>query len=105
MNNGQIILIDDNYAELRICQEAMKMANPYNELKTFNNAVQALEYIKHHYRQIFAVICDIKMPQMTGIELLEEINADFELKMLAIPFIFFSNSSNEKDVERAYSLA
>lgn len=45
------------------------------------------------------------MPKITGIELLKKINEDSNLRMQAIPFIFLSNSSSAKDVEKAYTLA
>jgi CheY-like chemotaxis protein len=41
---------------------------------------------------------------LSGLELLEKINADYKLKMKAIPFIFLSNSNSAKDVEQAYAL-
>ena len=44
------------------------------------------------------------MPKMTGIELLASINADHELKMHAIPFIFLSDSKNSAVIESAYAL-
>ncbi len=104
--NSQIILIDDNHTELRLAKEAFQQipGNPY-EVIFFDRSPEAFGYIKQNAADIFIVICDIKMPQMTGMEMLEQINADYELKMEAIPFIFLSNSENLKEIEHAYSLA
>jgi CheY-like chemotaxis protein len=42
---------------------------------------------------------------LSGPELLDRINQDHELKMAAIPFIFLSNSAQEKDILCCYELA
>src|SRR5689334_1645287 len=102
---GQIILIDDNPVELLLCKQALKNIECQHEIISFSNPKVAFDYLKKTNHKIFIVICDIEMPQMTGIELLEKINANGKLRLKAIPFIFLSNSNVDKEIERAYALA
>src|SRR5204863_6826074 len=100
----EIIFIDDNRAELLLAEEAIKEIEKFI-LKTFDDASLAYKYISENSKRIFLIISDINMPRLSGIELLGLINADYDLKMEAIPFIFLSNSGNTEDIEKAYALA
>jgi CheY-like chemotaxis protein len=105
MNRGNVLLIDDSISELRLYKEAFKDTGYPKELVTFSDAHLAYDYIVKNHEKIFLIICDVNMPGMTGPDLLKKINENHELKMQAIPFMFFSNSENEKDIEAAYSLS
>jgi len=104
-HHGTIMIIDDNRSELRLFEEAYKETGYGYALKKFTDAKEALTYFVIHAKTVFMIICDISMPGMNGPELLDTINLNHELKMEAVPFIFFSNSNIKKDVMRAYSQA
>jgi len=105
LNQGTIMIIDDNQGELRLFEEAYKDTGYEYVLKKFTDAREALNYFVIHAKKVFMIICDISMPGMDGPELLDTINQNHELKMEAVPFIFFSNSNIRKDVRRAYTLS
>jgi CheY-like chemotaxis protein len=100
-----IVIIDDSRPELRLYEEAFKDSNLPYQLKIFEDGISALKFIIIHVQEIFAILCDISMPGMSGSDLLEKINESHELKMECVPFIFLSNSKVKDDVEKAYSLA
>jgi CheY-like chemotaxis protein len=104
MKNTTIVLIDDSKEEIQLFKLAFNDVNTLSSLITFNDAPSAFDYIVENAKRIFIILCDISMPRMSGFDLLEKINADHQLKMSAIPFIFFTNSSQEEDVQKAYSL-
>src|SRR5215467_4406460 len=105
MRRGQIILIDDNEEDLSFSLEAFKEIPEKYSIVTFADSTSALRYIQENRGKIFIIISDLHMPRMTGIELLASINADHELKMHAIPFIFLSDAKNSAVIESAYALA
>ena len=72
------------------------------EVSGCSNGLKALERVEDENFDV--LIADIKMPGLTGIELLEKINANSELKMQCLPFIFLTNSATPEDIEHAYSL-
>ena len=65
----RIVVIDD---EERMCQslQALLQGNGY-DVATFQKSPDAIEAIR--LKKIDLVITDIKMPQMTGIEILKEV--------------------------------
>jgi CheY-like chemotaxis protein len=101
---GEIILIDDSKDDLLFTFEALKDIPQTFSIVTFHDSTVALKYIQDSRSKVFIIICDLNMPKMTGIELLASINADHELKMHAIPFIFLSDSRNSAEIESAYAL-
>ena len=105
MHRGEIILIDDSDVDLSFCLEALNDFSHHYHPVTFQDSDAALEYIRENRTRIFVVVSDMNMPRMTGIELLSSINADHELKMHAIPFIFLSDSKNSAVIESAYAQA
>jgi CheY-like chemotaxis protein len=105
MKRGSVVLIDDDEAELRLYEEAFKLTGFPRELITFSTGEAAYRFIADKNEEIFVIISDINMPAMSGPDLLRKINANPDLKMKCIPFLFFSNSENEKDIEEAYKLA
>ncbi len=48
------------------------------------------------------VICDVKMPQLSGFELKAKANEDPELR--AIPFVFLSAATQKEDIARGKAL-
>lgn len=104
MIRGQVILIDDNEDDLSFSLEAFKEIPENYSLVTFFDSSTALNYIQENRSKIFMIISDLNMPRMSGIELLASINADHELKMHAIPFIFLSDAKNSAIIESAYAL-
>ena len=48
------------------------------------------------------ILLDLNMPRKNGLEVLEEIRADDDLKR--IPVLILTTSENDEDVQRAYEL-
>ncbi len=67
----KIFAVDDEKLALEMLVEAITEACPDAEVTGFNNPLDCLEEAKKNY--IDVVFSDIQMPQMTGIELSEEL--------------------------------
>ena len=69
-----VVIVDD---EVRIAEGLKriitKMNNSYQVIEVFNDSEQALQYISENKHRVDLLITDICMPELTGLELLEEI--------------------------------
>lgn len=113
MNKGvgdfswEILLVEDNPADVCLTQEALKEANVTHNLAVAEDGVVALEYLRQEGENAGAVrpdiiLMDLNMPRMNGHELLAKIKSDDSLK--SIPVIVLSSSAAVNDISRAYDL-
>lgn len=103
----EILLVEDNPADVRLTQEALREGKVRNNLHVARDGVEALELLRRQGR--FAqvprpdlVLLDLNLPRKDGREVLAEIKADPELK--TIPVVVLTTSSAETDILRSYSL-
>ncbi len=66
-----IVVDDDNIIRMGLKKMIEKISDTYNVVSSFQNGILTFEYLKEH-TDIDLVITDIKMPVMTGIELIEK---------------------------------
>lgn len=66
-----IVVDDDNIIRMGLTKMIEKIYESYEVISSFQNGALALEYLKNHSKEVDLVITDIKMPVMTGIELIE----------------------------------
>jgi CheY-like chemotaxis protein len=64
------------------------------------SGVEGLEMIKTQKPNL--ILCDMMMPPPDGLQLKKEINGDTELS--AIPFLFISAKTSQKDIDSAFAL-
>jgi len=103
----EILLVEDNPADIRLTQEAFAVNKVYNKLHVVTDGEQALDFL--HRRGFFVgaprpdvVLLDLNIPKIHGIEVLREMKADESLRK--IPVIMLTTSGNEADVEKTYSI-
>jgi CheY-like chemotaxis protein len=101
---GLILFIDDDMDEHFLFKHSMKETNTANEIRTFRNGVEALDFLTSTEEEIFFIICDINMPKMDGLELKRRIESVLEIKAKSIPFIFHSNQTSPAEIRTAYTL-
>jgi CheY-like chemotaxis protein len=86
-----IVVEDDEFVNETLCD--LLMLNGFT-VKNAYNGEKGLELIREEKEQIQMIISDIMMPVMNGIEMLEEVKKDPELR--AIPFVFLT-AKNDKE--------
>jgi len=99
---GPILYIEDDNDDQMLVQMALKEIDCQNELLMFNNGMQAIDYLRTTKDKPFLILCNLRLPGMSGLELKDFLNQDLELKKKSIPFVFLSGIVNPVDVETAY---
>jgi len=105
----KILLVEDNPNDVELTIEALSEHNLANRVVVLNDGVEAMDYLyyqgqyQHREKEKPAVILlDIKMPRMDGIEVLEAIKKDKDLK--SIPIVMLTSSREEPDLKKCYEL-
>jgi CheY-like chemotaxis protein len=104
----EILLVEDNPADVLLVQEALKDARVYNTLHVVNDGESAIDFL--HFRSGLnpgkirpgLVLLDLYMPKRNGLEVLKDIKLDPSLK--SIPVVVMTSSQEEKDIAEAYEL-
>jgi two-component system, chemotaxis family, response regulator Rcp1 len=102
-----ILMVEDNPADVRLTQEAFRYGNIHNTLSVARDGVEAIDYL--HHRGSFAdadrpdlILLDLNLPRKNGREVLAEIKADPSL--MRIPVVVLTTSRAENDVLKTYDL-
>jgi CheY-like chemotaxis protein len=103
----EILLVEDNLADVRLTQEALKDEKLYNNLSVVNDGVEALAFLRREGQYANAVrpdlvLLDLNLPRKDGREVLNEIKNDPYLK--AIPVVVLTVSEAERDILESYEL-
>ena len=103
----EILLVEDNPADVRLTQEALKEGKVYNNLHWAKDGVEALEFLHRQGKHAGAprpdiILLDLNLPKKDGRAVLAEIKADNELR--TIPVVVLTTSKAEEDVLKSYNL-
>jgi two-component SAPR family response regulator len=91
---GPLILVDDDLDDQESIIASLNELVFKNDIKCFQNAEAALEYLYAASEQPFMIISDINMPGMNGITFKKTIDSCEILKSKCIPFVFLSTSTD-----------
>ncbi|HLE84013.1 MAG TPA: response regulator [Thermoanaerobaculia bacterium] len=103
----EILLVEDNAADVRLTREALKDAKVRNRLHVAADGVVAMAFLRREGRHADAprpdlVLLDLNLPKKDGREVLEESKQDPGLQN--IPVVILTTSQAEEDVLRSYQL-
>lgn len=98
----QVLLVDDNPADLLLAQEVFSEYDGALSVTTCSSGRDALDRLRSPGTRPDVVILDVNMPVMGGFEVLQAIKDDPAL--VCIPVVMLSTSSHPGDVARAYTL-
>ena len=102
-----VLLIEDNHADIRMMQEIFKELNPKTNFYTVTNGVEALNFLnkkEKHQNTINPdlILLDLNIPLIDGFEILKEVKTNKTLKY--IPVIILTTSRNQEDFLKAQKL-
>ncbi|MCI4337472.1 MAG: response regulator [Thermoplasmata archaeon] len=103
----QILLAEDNPADVRLIREVMHDSKILNEIHSVPDGVEAIAFLRRQgqYAQKprpNLIFLDLNMPKKDGREVLREVKADEDLRR--IPVVIMTSSEAEEDIVRAYDL-
>ncbi|HXL58288.1 MAG TPA: response regulator [Chitinophagaceae bacterium] len=104
----EILLVEDNMDDAELAILALRKRNIANSLVHLGNGAEALDFLfgkgKYAGRNISnkprVILLDLKMPKVDGLEVLKEIKANEETKV--IPVVVLTSSKENPDIEQAY---
>ena len=108
MKTKTILLVEDNADDVELTLRAFNKNRLANPVVVVSDGVEALEYLDGTGK--FAgrdpgllpqvILLDLKMPRLSGLEVLKRIRADERFKLL--PVVILTSSSEETDIMKAY---
>lgn len=105
----RILLVEDQSKDVELTLAALAENKLANGVAVARDGVEGLDYL--YCRGRFAgrtdghpavILLDIKMPRMNGLEVLQHIKADPQLKQL--PVVMLTSSREEPDLKQSYEL-
>lgn len=104
----KILLVEDNPDDVDITKRALKEAKIINKLWVARDGEEALDFLHHQgvYQDLSSspkpglILLDINLPKLNGIEVLEIIKHDSDLKR--IPVVMLTVSKREEDIVKSY---
>lgn len=100
--SGTIVIVEDDIDDKFFLESIIRELNIPNEIRWFDNTDDALAFLAFTVSPIFIIFSDINIPGKNGLEFKRQIDGDFKLRKKSIPFIFYSTSAYQRDVNEAY---
>jgi CheY-like chemotaxis protein len=106
---GRILMVEDDPRDVELTLTALEEYNLANEVVVTRDGKEALDYL--YCRGQFAsrpndnpavILLDLKLPKVNGLEVLQQIRSDEQLKM--IPVVVLTSSHEGKDMMSSYKL-
>lgn len=105
----RILLVEDDPNDIELTMIALEKNNLASEVFVSRDGEEALDYLldprkkeSTKVRNPSLILLDLKIPKISGLEVLKQIRANDLLKM--IPVVILTSSRVEPDVKEAYRL-
>ncbi len=104
-----ILLVEDNPADVKITQRALRDGGLPVELIVVRDGQEAVEYLTRQgaystqsdWRVPDLILLDINLPRLTGLQVLERIRSTPALR--ATPVVVLTTSRRQEDVQQMYA--
>lgn len=106
----EILFAEDSIDDATLTIRALTKSGFTNKLHHVKDGAEALDFI--YCKGIYAsrnisgnpklILLDLKMPKVTGMQVLEKVKSDPDLK--SIPVVILTSSKEDPDVQKCYAL-
>jgi CheY-like chemotaxis protein len=104
-----ILLVEDDKRDLELTLIALERSQLANEVVILRDGAQALDYLKREGDYAdrsegnpAVILLDLKLPKVTGLEVLEAVRGSPALR--SVPVVMLTSSQEESDVLKSYEL-
>ena len=103
----EILLVEDSPTDALLTREALEQSKILNKLHLMENGVEALAFLRREGQYAGTpcpdlILLDLNLPKKSGIEVLQEIKEDEDLRI--IPIVVLTTSKSEEDIVKSYHL-
>jgi CheY-like chemotaxis protein len=110
VNDRPILLVEDNADDVELTTLALAEANITNRVVVARNGVEALDYLlgtgshagRDSTEQPVVVLLDIKLPLLSGIDVLRRMREDERTRRT--PVVMLTSSKEQVDIAATYDL-
>jgi len=108
MTEKTILLVEDNPDDEELTLRALKKSHILNKVVVAHDGVEALDYLfgtgKYAGSEMYdlpqLVLLDIKLPKLSGLDVLKKMRADPRTQI--IPVVVLTSSNEEEDIISSY---
>ncbi|HMH94848.1 MAG TPA: response regulator [Streptosporangiaceae bacterium] len=102
-----VLLVEDDAGDVLMTREAFEHYKIRNTLHVVTDGEQAVQFVRREGEFADAprpglIMLDLNLPRRDGLQVLAEIKADPELRV--IPVVILTTSQAEEDIVRSYAL-
>jgi len=105
-----ILLVEDNPNDAELAIRALRRSRISNQIQLLQDGAEALDFLfcrgdythRHISDQPKVILLDLKLPKVSGLEVLKQLKANPHTQM--IPIVVLTSSSQDSDVIESYKL-
>src|ERR1035437_9150068 len=109
-DNTEILFVEDNVDDAALTMRALRKGGLSNTIFHVKDGAEALNFMycrgaytsRKSLETLKLILLDLKMPKVSGMEVLEKLKSDPALKKT--PIVILTSSKEDPDIKRCYEL-
>jgi two-component system, response regulator len=98
----RILIIEDNSDDEALLMRQLEKAGLAAKVQVIANGSHALRFLFSDEHELVAVFLDLKLPEISGLEILKKVRAHERLS--ALPVIVMTSSNHPEEIEHCHRL-